>query len=99
MQRPGELVLRSLSASWRRREGGVKASESSGKLLHFGKIQKKFGQNLAKLWKFCKIYVKNQQKSQQIVTIEIEIRDLFVLNLQQTNDIEQQNQENGNVVS
>ena len=41
MQRPPELVPIPTDP-W-------KASESSGKLLHFGKIPKNFGQNLANL--------------------------------------------------
>ena len=41
MQRPAELV----PIPW----CGVEALESSGKLLHFGKIPKTLGQNLAKI--------------------------------------------------
>ena len=41
MQRPPELVL----IPW----CGVKASEGSGKLLHFGKMPKQFGKQLAKI--------------------------------------------------
>ena len=45
MQPPAENWYRSLAILW----CGVQASESSGKLLHFGKIPKKVGQNLAKI--------------------------------------------------
>ena len=50
MQRPPELVPIP--------EYLQKGSESSGKLLHFGKIPKKFGQHLAKI----------QEAIQQFVT-------------------------------
>ena len=52
MQRPPELVPIP--------ECGVKALESSGKLLHFGKIPKKIGQNSAKNLFFI---IKIQQNS------------------------------------
>jgi hypothetical protein len=46
-----------------RREGFGKLRESSGKLLHFGKIPKLFGQNLSKIQqhhgKMCEIFDKN----------------------------------------
>ena len=47
-------------------------------LLHFGKIPKFFGQNLAKFWqnyKFLYKNRKNQQKLQQSLTTKIEIRE------------------------
>ena len=78
MQTPAELVPV--------RNGpqcGVKAPklrESSGKLLHFGKIPKKFGQNLAKIQqhsgKFCEIVYKNQQNFSNF-NENFEVREKF----------------------
>ena len=56
MQRPAELA----PIPW----CGVKASESSGELLHFGKIPRKIGQHLAK----------TQQNSGKICEIQIFVK-------------------------
>ena len=57
-----QLVKMKMKA-WRRREGGVKASESSGKLLHFGKIPKKHWSKFSKIQrsfgKFSDFFAKN----------------------------------------
>ena len=70
MERPPELVPIPESLQ--------KASESSGKLLHLGKIPKKFGQNLVNIQqnsdKICEILEK-REKNSAIFNEKFEIRE------------------------
>ena len=56
------------------RRGAVKRRKGLvfRKMLHFGKIPKKFGQHFAKI---CRFYLKNQQKFQHFLTIKLRLEN------------------------